>query len=137
VQVACDRVLIISKGRIVADDTPDGLRERAGKARYVAGVLDSGNGASDKVESALRNVAGVERVRKLESEPGELRFELLPKSEEDIRPAVFRAAIEQQLTLIELQREGQNLEQIFRELTTAGTPGKAAAASAPAQPSAS
>jgi ABC-2 type transport system ATP-binding protein len=137
VQVACDRVLIISKGRIVADDTPDGLRERAGKSRYIAGVLDTGNGAAEKVESGLRGVAGVERVRKLESEPGELRFELLPKGEEDIRPAVFRAAIDQQLTLIELQREGQNLEQIFRELTTVGAAGKPAASTAPAQPSAS
>jgi len=123
VQVACDRVLIISKGKIVADDTPDGLRERAGKARFVVGLVDGGrvdsNGAStDRAEKALREVAGVERVRKLESETGEVRFEVLPKGADDLRPALFKSAVDNQLTLIELSREGQNLEEIFRDLTT-------------------
>jgi len=129
VQVACDRVLIISKGKIVADDTPDGLRERAGKARFVVGVVDGGNGSTDRAESALRNVGGVERVRKLESEMGELRFEVLPKGTDDLRPALFKSAVDNQLTLIELTREGQNLEEIFRDLTTSAAK---SAATAPA-----
>jgi ABC-2 type transport system ATP-binding protein len=118
VQVACDRVLIISKGKIVADDTPDGLRERAGKARFVVGLVDGGNGSTDRAERALRDVAGVERVSKLEAEAGELRFEVLPKGADDLRPALFKSAVDNQLTLIELSREGQNLEEIFRDLTT-------------------
>jgi ABC-2 type transport system ATP-binding protein len=128
VQVACDRVLIISKGKIVADDTPDGLRERAGKARFVVGVIDGGNGSPSRAETALQGVAGVERVRKLEAEAGELRFEVLPKGADDLRPALFKSAVDNQLTLIELTREGQNLEEIFRDLTTT------AAKSATAQP---
>jgi len=128
VQVACDRVLIISKGKIVADDTPDGLRERAGKARFVVGVVDGGNGSTDRAESALRGVGGVERVRKLESESGELRFEILPSGADDLRPALFKAAVDNQLTLIELSREGQNLEEIFRDLTTSAAKGASAAA---------
>jgi ABC-2 type transport system ATP-binding protein len=126
VQVACDRVLIISKGKIVADDTPDGLRERAGKARFVVGVIDGGNGSVDRAEGALRKVSGVERVRKLESETGELRFEVLPTSADDLRPALFKAAVDNQLTLIELSREGQNLEEIFRDLTTSAAKSVAA-----------
>jgi ABC-2 type transport system ATP-binding protein len=128
VQVACDRVLIISKGKIVADDTPDGLRERAGKARFVVGLIDGGNGSTSRAESALQGVAGVERVRKLEAEAGELRFEVLPKGADDLRPALFKSAVDNQLTLVELTREGQNLEEIFRDLTTTA----AKSASAPA-----
>jgi ABC-2 type transport system ATP-binding protein len=128
VQVACDRVLIISKGKIVADDTPDGLRERAGKARFVVGLLDGGNGSTDRAESALRKVSGVDRVRKLEAEAGELRFEVLPTAADDLRPALFKAAVDNQLTLIELSREGQNLEEIFRDLTTTAAKSTAAAA---------
>jgi ABC-2 type transport system ATP-binding protein len=121
VQVACDRVLIISKGRIVADDTPDGLRERAGRSRYQVSLLDGGDGIATKAEGALRAVKGVSRVRKLDSEPGELDFEVLPETNDDLRPSLFRAAVDGQLTLIGLSREGQDFEQIFRELTT--TPG--------------
>ncbi len=118
VQVACSRVLIISKGRIVADDTPDGLRDRAGKSRYVVAVLDKGNGFADKTDAQLKALAGVERVRRLDSDPGELRFEALPKGSDDLRPVLFKAAVDNGLTMVGLWREGQGLEQIFRELTT-------------------
>jgi ABC-2 type transport system ATP-binding protein len=118
VQVACSRVLIISKGRIVADDTPDGLRDRAGRTRYVVAVVDGQNGSSAKTETVLRALPTVERVRKIESEPGEQRFEILPKNDSDLRPMLFKTAVDNSLTLIGLWREGQNLEQIFRELTT-------------------
>jgi ABC-2 type transport system ATP-binding protein len=126
VQVACSRVLIISKGKIVADDTPDGLRDRAGKSRYVVGLLDKGNGQADKNEAMLRGLPGVERVRKLDSDAGELRFEALPKGNDDLRPLLFKAAVDNGLTLVGLAREGQGLEQIFRELTTSedGSGGK-------------
>jgi ABC-2 type transport system ATP-binding protein len=117
VQVACSRVLIINKGRIVADDTPDGLRERQGRSRYLVSLLD-GAGVLDKSESKLRALAGVERVRRLEAESGELRFEVMPSSNDDLRPLLFKTAVDNGLTLIGLAREGQNLEQIFRELTT-------------------
>jgi ABC-2 type transport system ATP-binding protein len=130
VQVACSRVLIISKGRIVADDTPDGLRDRAGKSRYVVALLDKGNGFADKSETQLRDLAGVERIRRLDSDAGEIRFEALPKGNDDLRPVLFKAAVENGFTLVGLAREGQGLEQIFRELTTSddGAGGKSAAA---------
>jgi ABC-2 type transport system ATP-binding protein len=124
VSAACSRVLIISKGVIVADDTPDGLRERAGKNRFVVSLLD---GAGDKAESALRALPGVDRVRKLDGEPGEQSFEVLPRGNDDLRPVIFRAAVDQGLTLVGLAREGQNLEQVFRELTTTTESGAAAA----------
>jgi ABC-2 type transport system ATP-binding protein len=118
VQVACSRVLIISKGKIVADDTPEGLRDRAGKSRYVVALLDPGNGFASKSEMQLRALAGVERLRRIDSDAGELRFEALPKGNDDLRPLLFKAAVDNGFTLIGLWREGQGLEQIFRELTT-------------------
>ena len=136
VQVACSRVLIIHKGRIVADDTADGLRERAGRSRFVVALQDKGNGLAERSETQLRAVPGVERVRRIESEAGELRFEVLPKGGDDLRPVLFRAAVDNSFTLIGLWREGQNLEQIFRELTTSNEPAASttAAAVAPAAP---
>jgi ABC-2 type transport system ATP-binding protein len=118
VQVACSRVLIISKGRIVADDTPDGLRERAGKSRYVVAFLDKGDNFAAKSETQLRDLPGVERIRRIDSDAGELRFEALPKGSDDLRPVLFKAAVDNGFTLVGLAREGQGLEQIFRELTT-------------------
>jgi gliding motility-associated transport system ATP-binding protein len=128
VQVACNRVLIISKGRIVADDTPAGLQDRAGKSRCVFSVLKTGDaGFASQVESAIASVGGAERVRKLISDEGELSFEVFPKGNEDLRPVLFKLAVDKGYTLVGLRREGQNLEQVFRELTTTPTTAKAAA----------
>jgi ABC-2 type transport system ATP-binding protein len=120
VQVACNRVLIISKGRIVADDTPVGLRDRAGKSRCLITLLkQSADGFTKGVESALSNLPGVEWARRIDSSvEGELSLEVMPRGGEDLRPALFKAAVDQGYTLVGLQRESQNLEQVFRELTT-------------------
>jgi ABC-2 type transport system ATP-binding protein len=120
VQVACNRVLIISKGRIVADDTPLGLRDRAGKVRYVVTLQRQADESFAKSsEAAFSSAPGVERLRRLdEGADGELSFEVIPRSSEDIRSALFRTAVDKGYTLLGLRREGQNLEQVFRELTT-------------------
>jgi len=119
VQVACNRVLIISKGRIVADDTPDGLRDRAGKSRCVITVLKQPEDNFAKLcEATLKSLPGVERARLIEDEAGELSFEVLPRGNDDLRPVLFKAAVDRGYTLLGLLREGQNLEQVFRELTT-------------------
>ena len=119
VQVACDRVLIISQGRIVADDTPQGLAERAGKPRYLL-TLQRGEGFDESaVTDALGKVTDIEKVRSLPSDgKDEQTFECLPQGLTDLRAALFRAAVDNGYTLLGLNREGQNLEQVFRELTT-------------------
>ncbi len=119
VQIACNRVLIISKGRIVADDTPEGLRDRAGKSRCVVNVLGKDSALALACEQTFAALSGIERVRKLEDAgDGELSFEIIPKTDEDLRPLLFKTAVDKGYTLVGLRREGQNLEQVFRELTT-------------------
>jgi ABC-2 type transport system ATP-binding protein len=114
VQVTCDRVLIIARGKIVADDTPKALSDRAGRARFLAQFERS---AADTARAQLEKIAGVDVVRSLEAPRGECAFEVIPKSDDDLRAAIFRAAVDGNLTLLGLSREGQNLEEIFRQLT--------------------
>jgi ABC-2 type transport system ATP-binding protein len=116
VQVTCDRVLIIARGKIVADDTPKALSDRAGRARYLVSLLDEG----DKTRGAhqeFERISGIDVVRSLEALRGERSFELIPKADTDLRPEIFRAAVAGGHTLVGLSREGQNLEEIFRQLT--------------------
>jgi ABC-2 type transport system ATP-binding protein len=122
VQVACNRVLIISKGKIVADDTPEGLRDRAGKSRCVLTLQKQGDdGFAKQAEAVLKGLAGVERARLLEDDDGELSYEIIPRGADDLRPVLFKTAVDKGYVLLGLKREGQNLEQVFRELTTGGT----------------
>src|SRR5262245_62036885 len=107
VQVACNRVLIISKGKLVADDTPEGLRERAGKSRCVVTVLKQGEDNFAKLcEATFKSLPGVDRARLIEDEGGELSFEVLPRGNDDLRPLLFKAAVDRGYTLLGLTREG-------------------------------
>ena len=120
VQVSCDRVLIISKGRIVADDTPDALVASAGKSRFVVDVKKNGK-SEGEVRELLGRVKGVDRVRPVDVGRDELGFEIIPTGDDDLRAPLFQAAVEGGLVLLGLRREGQNLESIFRGLTTGNT----------------
>ena len=61
VQVACNRVLIVARGTIVADDTPEQLSDRAGKGRFIATVATKDK-ASSAVRETLLKVEGVNQA---------------------------------------------------------------------------
>jgi ABC-2 type transport system ATP-binding protein len=123
VQMSCDRVLIISKGRIVADDTPDALVATAGKARFIVEVKKNGKSDSE-VRELFAKVKGVDRVRPIELGREEFSFEIVPSGDDDLRGALFQAAVDGSLVMLGLRREGQNLESIFRGLTTGDAPSR-------------
>lgn len=122
VQVTCQRVLIIDKGRIVADDTPDALARGVGGPRYHVSVLLDQRGSFRESAAGPRDVLtklrGVESVRELSRTDGELKLELVANTDDDLRADIFRAAVEAGLVLIGLSAKAQNLEQVFRDLTT-------------------
>ena len=118
VQVTCGRVLIISQGRLVADDTPDELAARGGKPRFIATVQKNGHTASQ-----LSDVfSSIESAQTVDGRPGvaedELVVEIVPKANQDLRADIFRAAVASNLVLLGLEQRGENLEDVFRQLTT-------------------
>jgi len=119
VQLTCNRVLIVSEGRIVADDTPDELRARKGKPRFMVSLADVVRQEGYKnPEDVLKAVSGVDRVNEIAGSPrGEVHLEVLGRGGEDLRPELVRALKEADLPLLELWRQHENLETVFRELT--------------------
>lgn len=109
-QQVCNRVLIINKGRIVAEDTPMRLQARMTGAQRV--VLQVGSD-SDGLEAAVAAVSGVARTV-LQSD-GRLEFETLPG--QDPRPDVARAVVAAGYHLLEMRAVGVSLEDVFLQLT--------------------
>lgn len=108
-QQLCDRVLIINKGRIVVEDTPERLSARVlGAQRVVLKV----RGDDDGLEKVISGVAGVTRA--VYSTNG-CEFETQPGL--DLRPEVARTVIEAGYDLLELRPLGASLEEVFMELT--------------------
>lgn len=130
VQKTCQRVLIIDKGRIVADDTPEALARGGGGPRYRVTVLkgktvegtggfrDAKSDGPDPTE-VFRRLRGVESVRELSSKKDdEILVEVATGVEEDLRPELFRAAVESGMILVGLEAKTRNLDQVFRDLTS-------------------
>lgn len=108
VEAVCDRVIIINKGKIVAD----GLSGELGREKN-AGYTISIEFDKDISRGALSQIEGVKRVDKT----GEKSWELYTDSKEDIRPSVFRFAVDQNLTVLMISRNEKNLEAVFRDVT--------------------
>jgi len=109
-QQVCDRVMIINKGHIVAEDTPEHLQTRVTGAQRVAlRVQGDEDGLSDVVEG----VPGVIRV--IKSLEGGVEFET--QAGQDVRPEVARAVVSKGFDLLELKPLGVSLEEIFLQLT--------------------
>lgn len=115
VQSTCDRIIIINKGKIVADGTPDKI---AGSLKNVSRLGVSFKAPKDAVLAELKNLSGVrgiEEDRGLESE-GDL-FILESDLELDLREDIFKLAVRQNWVILSLKQERLNLEDIFKALT--------------------
>jgi len=109
-QQICDRVLIINKGRIIAEDTPQNLQARlVGSERASVRVRGDGDGLAKVVQK----VKGVRSIAALDD--GNLEFQFTPGH--DVRPEVAKAIVAAGFDLLELRPVGMSLEEIFLELT--------------------
>ncbi len=109
-QQVCDRVLIINKGRIVAEDTTEGLQARLTGAKRITLKI---RGDVDGLVSLVKEVSGV--MNAVEKEDDTIEFEMLPGV--DVRPDVARKVIDAGCDLLLLQPNTMSLEEIFLELT--------------------
>ena len=116
-QQLCDRVLIINKGHIVAEDTPENLQARlVGAERSILRI----KGDADELLPLISKINGVQDI-KLRPD-GALEFQFAPGV--DVRPDVAKMVVQSGFDLLELSPVGLSLEEIFLELTREGAPTK-------------
>jgi ABC-2 type transport system ATP-binding protein len=111
-QQICNRILIINKGKIVVEDTPENLQSRLTGAERVQLRV---RGDADELATQIRNLKGIQEV-KIQGE-GLLEFQFAPG--QDLRPEVARLTIESKFDLLEMRPINLSLEEIFLELTRA------------------
>lgn len=109
-QQLSDRVLIINKGRIVAEDTPENLQSRVlGAERVLLRV----RGDSDGLDTTVKEVKGTRKVKAQLEDAVEFEF----SAGQDVRPQVAKAVVDAGYELLEMRPIGMSLEEIFLELT--------------------
>ncbi len=114
VEAICNRVVIIHKGHIVADDSTHNLHLFTTSRAVVHVEFDR-----PVEERLLKSIEGVTGVTAASPAPGtaSARWNLTCSPDQDIRAAVFQFAVEKNYTVLSLHREEQKLEGVFQELT--------------------
>jgi ABC-2 type transport system ATP-binding protein len=130
VEAACARAIIVSKGRLVADGPLDEIRAKSGKVRYVVTVHEQrvfDNEAArakgrkpptaQEVQEALAGLPGVTSVTELPTDDKAHSFQLMGALGGDIRPDIFQLVVQKGWLLLEMRRDSQSLEDVFKVLT--------------------
>lgn len=108
VEALCQRVVIIHKGKIVADDLTAHL------SHWVSSSETIFVGFDQKVDIQLiRRINGIITVKAKDNNV----YEIKAKPDMDIRPALFKFAVDHRLTVLSLQQSEKSLEEIFHEIT--------------------
>lgn len=107
VQAMCDRVIIIDRGVIVADDKVENLKGRPSNQQLITVEFE--------VAPDIDIFKNIEGIRNLESEGNKIKIFVNP--DVDIRSDIFKLATEKNLSLIGLHKEDTSLENIFQQLT--------------------
>ena len=108
VQALCDRVMIINKGNIVANDTIESLQNRISGENVV--TVEFLQAVDKNLITKIKNVTKVTPLSKT-------TFRLTSSLKNDIRADVFNFAVEQKLTILEMHKEVFSVADVFQELT--------------------
>ena len=108
-EALCDRVIIINRGNIVADDRLSNLKNNNASAQTV--IVEF----KETVEPMwLAHQLGADSV----SNTGEGTYQLQCADAEAVKKQLLQLSIEKHLNIISLKSESRNLENVFKELTT-------------------
>jgi len=109
VQAICDRVIIINKGNIVADDTLSNLQNGTTDKHIV--IVQFKENVDIKI---LQNISGVSNVTTIETS----KFKIQNNNPESIRKQLLELSLKNDLNIVSLQSESSSLEEVFRNLTS-------------------
>jgi ABC-2 type transport system ATP-binding protein len=125
VEAACARAIIVSKGRVVADGPLDQMRSKGGKVRYVVVISEKkvldGSGkkppTASEVQAAFASLPGASNVVELPTDDRAHAFQLNGSLSTDLRGDIFQLVVQKGWLLLEMRRDTQSLEDVFKTLT--------------------
>jgi ABC-2 type transport system ATP-binding protein len=119
VQATCDRVIIINNGEIVADGTTDSLQKKfQGQLLISLTLKKDPKAGKEKIISMFEALSGVEKVKIASDDSDVWNIDISANKGSDVRDAIFKKVVSNDMVLLNLHQEETSLEDIFRKLTT-------------------
>lgn len=118
VQASCSRVIIINKGKIVADGSTNDLQSRfQGNEQYYVELEKPDGESSETIRVHFQNIPSVTSVETLGEFNGMMKLRIETLRGTDVRKHIYQLSVRNNWTLLELHREQTSLEDVFHELT--------------------
>lgn len=118
VQATCDRVLIINKGEIVADGTPDSLQKQfQGKLNITLVLKKDPKAGKEKIIKEFESINSVDNVKVISEEGDAWHLDITATKGIDVREEISKKVSSLGMIMLELKQEETSLEDIFRQLT--------------------
>lgn len=115
VQAVADRILVVNRGRLVADGTPFELEHSMSAEHHLSVRME---GAPEEVEKALRGMKSVRGVQNFgEKEPGAWEYEIEVQEKADLRRPLFSLAAKRNWPILSMSSSDLSLEDVFLRLT--------------------
>ncbi len=117
VSQVCNRIIVINKGKLVAVDTPENLRNRLRKSSVVIVKVKKSDEAR-KISTLIKEVDGVLMVSERETSDSTQTFSIESSPQRDIRADIVKQLVTNGIDLLEIYVEELSLEDIFLKLVT-------------------
>ncbi|MBK8981413.1 MAG: ATP-binding cassette domain-containing protein [Ignavibacteria bacterium] len=117
VEATCDRVLIINKGEIVADGSPDTLQSKFKGQLDITLILKKDSTDKALILKAVSSIKNIDKARILKEDENSIHFSLTGLKGSDVREEIFKKIVSMNMVLLGLHQEETSLEDIFRQLT--------------------
>ncbi|MDF1823031.1 MAG: ATP-binding cassette domain-containing protein [Verrucomicrobiales bacterium] len=117
VEASCTRAIIIDRGRVIADGTPDELKAKSKNAGSV--FLTVSGLAGSGIQSELEKLSEADSVKVIASSDDSLEARVLPAKgkADELSPAIYQLCKDKDLTVSELRIDQGRLDELFREIT--------------------
>lgn len=114
----CDRVIIINKGKIVAEDTPENLEKKTASNNVVYITIED---PENKIQFIKEKIQGIEEIKFIEeNEDKTKRYEIRTNKDEDIRKTIFTEFAKEGITIFEMKKAEATLEDAFMKIIGEG-----------------
>ncbi len=121
VTAVCDRIIIINRGKIVADGTLDDLEEAVAETEPGLLVEYAGEADADELRQMLADLPGADAVTHVPRRPGHLAYRIETAEEDSVRSWLLKEEADHDHGLVSLTRAEPTLEDIFRVYTAGAT----------------
>ena len=110
----CEKVIIINKGKIIAQDTPQNLEEKVQSENSLMVTVED---KENKFEEVIKNIDGVTNISLItKNADGTIKYSVKSAEEKDVRKDVFEAAAKNGITILEIKKSEATLEDAFINL---------------------